>query len=106
MNLIKIAIASSTLVASIFVIAPVQAATILSHWTFDETGGTIAADSVGGQNGILQGNATFVGGGISGNAISLSQATNNLVNMGNIYGFTNSNFSISARINVFKTSQR
>ncbi|TRT85374.1 MAG: LamG domain-containing protein [Microcystis aeruginosa Ma_AC_P_19900807_S299] len=99
MNFNKIILVTGAIAVSTFVIAPVQAATILSHWTFDETGGTIAADSVGGQNGILQGNATLVGGGISGNAISLSQATNDLVNMGNIYGFTNSNFSISAWIN-------
>lgn len=84
---------------SLVTASAVQAVTILSHWTFDETGGTLAADSVGGENGTLQGNAAFVSGGISGNAISLSQATNDLVNMGNIYGFTNNNFSISAWVN-------
>jgi len=36
-----------------------NSAGLLSHWTFDETTGSTAADSVGGNDGALQGGMTF-----------------------------------------------
>jgi len=39
------------------------ATTLLHRWSFNETGGTIAHDSVGGADGTLIGGATFTGSG-------------------------------------------
>ena len=70
---------------------------LVAHWTFDETGGTVAHDSAGGLNGTLSPTgAGFVPGGISGNAVSLSQAANGFVNMGNVLALTNGDFSVVA----------
>lgn len=69
----------------------------IAHWTFDEISGPVAHDSVGSFNGNLSASgATFVSGGISGNAISLSQAANGFVNMGNVLNFTSQPFSVVA----------
>ena len=38
-------------------------ATLVHRWSFNETSGTIAHDTVGGADGTLQGSATFTGGG-------------------------------------------
>ena len=76
-------------------------AAIVAHWTFDEAGGAIAADSVGGFDGTLAGSAAFVGGGVSGNAIDFDQATGDLVNMGNVLGFGGAlSFTVSTWINT------
>jgi hypothetical protein len=40
----------------------VPPATMLHRWSFNETSGTIAHDSIGGANGTLMGNASFNGG--------------------------------------------
>ncbi|MFT4582802.1 MAG: hypothetical protein ACI915_002863 [Gammaproteobacteria bacterium] len=71
---------------------------IVAHWTFDEVGWAIAADSLGTFDGTLAGGATFVGGGISGNAISLTTRGpgGDFVNVGNAHGFDGFNdFSVS-----------
>src|ERR1041384_7384739 len=50
-------------------------ASLVAHWTFDETSGTIAHDSAGSYNGNLSpAGAAFVSGGISGNATSPNKA--------------------------------
>jgi len=70
---------------------------LISHWAFDESGGPIAYDSAGSFDGTLSGGAAFVGGGISGNAISLSEASGSLVNIGTSFpGFTSGDFSLVA----------
>jgi hypothetical protein len=72
-------------------------AAVLAHWSFNESGGAIAHDSVGSYNGTLSpAGASFSGGGISGNAISLNRALNGFVSMGNVLGFTSQPFSIVA----------
>lgn len=72
-------------------------AAALAHWTFDESSGTLANDSVGSFDGNLSaGGAAFVSGGISGNAISLSRAANGFVTMGNVLNFTSQPFSVVA----------
>src|SRR4051812_1136110 len=72
-------------------------AAIIAHWTFDEPDGTIAHDSAGSANGALSASgASFVSGGISGNALSLEIVNNGFVNMGNVNAFTNGDFSIVA----------
>ena len=72
----------------------------IALWHFDETGGTMAFDSIGLVNGTLENGAAFApGAGISGGAVSLNQATNAFVNMGNNFNLTSS-FSIQAWIRM------
>jgi hypothetical protein len=74
---------------------------LLAHWRFDESGGTIAHDSVGGYHGTLSPTgARFVTNGISGNALELLRTNNGFVSMGNILGFTNGPFTIQAWIKL------
>ena len=67
----------------------------IAHWSFDEAGGTVAHDRAGGLDGTLSPTgAGFVAGGVSSNAISLSQAANGFVNMGNVLSLTSGDFSV------------
>ena len=50
-----------------------SSAQIFGQWHFDENSGTVAADSVGGSPGSLNGDAAFVSGGIAGNAVSMKK---------------------------------
>ena len=84
---------------------PAQAA-LLAHWAFDEGSGTTASDSVGSLDGTLSGMATFVAGGISGNAVSLSEATNDFVTMGNVLSLGTQDFTISAWVKTTSTAQQ
>ncbi|MDD3816153.1 MAG: LamG domain-containing protein, partial [Desulfocapsaceae bacterium] len=60
-------------------------AALLAHWTFDESIGTTAYDSVGGYSGTLAGNAAWMpSSGMAGGAISLASATSDYVNMGDV----------------------
>ena len=69
----------------------------IAHWKFDEVAGPTAFDSASTNHGTLSAaGATFVPGGISGNAMSLDKAANGLVNMGNILSLTNGDHSIVA----------
>jgi hypothetical protein len=81
--------------AACSVLAAAAHADAIAHYKFDESSGTTAADSVGSVDGMLQGAASFVSGGISGNAVSLTRSGNGVVNMGNNFGFASGNFSIS-----------
>src|SRR5439155_5790916 len=73
----------------------------LAHWKFDETSGTVAHDSAGTFNGELSpSGASFVSGGISGKALSLSKASNGYVNMGNVLDLTTGDFSIVSWIKM------
>lgn len=83
---------------------PAQAS-LVAHWTFDETGGSIAADSFGSFDGTLMGSSSFVAGGVSGNALSLVAAGNSYVDMGSsVPGFTTGDFSIVAWIKTTATN--
>lgn len=78
---------------------------LVSQWLFDETGGTVAHDSVGGIDGTLSGGAVFdpgagPGKGIYSGAISFSAATDSYVDMGKVYPFTSGPFSIVLWINT------
>ena len=68
---------------------------LIAEYSFDETSGTIAHDSIGSVNGSLQGGATFApGAGVNGSgAINLNRATGGLVNMGDHFGFVGGSFS-------------
>lgn len=77
----------------------VAEASLIAHYAFDETSGTVAHDSIGSMNGALQGGAKFVMGGINGSgAISLDRATGDLVNMGDNFGFAS--FSIQSWVKL------
>ena len=74
---------------------------LVSEWRFGETSSAIAHDNVGGINGTLFGGAAFdpgagPGPGIYSGAISLSEATDGYVSMGNVYPFTSGSFSVVA----------
>lgn len=79
--------------ASWFVTGFSDAGTI-GQWRFDEGSGSVATDSVGGQPGTLHGGATFVPGGISGNAISLTRSLDSFVSMGDVFAMTSGDFSL------------
>jgi hypothetical protein len=74
---------------------------LIDYWNFNESGGTVAHDSVGTLNGTLSGDASFApGAGISGGAISLNMATGDVVDMGNVLPMTSGDFSIEAWVNT------
>jgi len=56
---------SSNQVAADYQLGPDQLppATLIHRWSFNETSGTIAHDSIGGANGTLMGSAAFTGAG-------------------------------------------
>lgn len=80
-------------------------AAIIAQYHFDESGGMTAFDSVSSFNGTLAATgASFVPGGISGNAISLDKALGGLVNMGTSFpGFLTGDFSIVLWVNTTTT---
>lgn len=73
---------------------------LVAHYAFDETGGTVAHDSVGAVDGNLLGQSTFVAGvGINGSgALSLNRSTGDLVSMGDHFGFAS--YTIAVWVNV------
>ena len=74
---------------------------MIDSWNFDETSGSVAYDSVGTVNGILQGQATFVpGAGIQGGAIQLNATTDDLINMGDNFGFSTGDFSVEVWVKL------
>ncbi len=81
-------------------------ADIIAQYHFDEVGGPTAFDSAGLFDGTLSATgAGFVPGGISGNAISLTQALGGLVNMGSSFpAFTTGDFSIVLWVNTTATA--
>jgi len=80
-------------------IAMAQIGGPVAHWTFDEAGGTIAHDSVGTNDGTLSAQgASFVTCGVSGNCLSVTQANNGYVDMGNVLAFTTNSFTTVAWI--------
>ncbi len=79
----------------------ISTAKALAHWKFDETNGSVAHDSAGSYNGTLSvTGANFVSGGVSGGALSLSKTNNGFVNMGNVLGLGNTDFSFVAWIKM------
>jgi hypothetical protein len=76
-------------------------AAVIAHWTFDESSGPTAHDSAGSFHGSLSpSGAAFVSGGISGNALLLSRASNGFVNMGDVLGLTSGDFSLAAWVKM------
>jgi uncharacterized delta-60 repeat protein len=74
----------------------------VAQWKFDEApGATTAADSAGTFAGTLSPTgAVFVAGGISGNALSLSRASNGFVSMGSVLHQLNTSFSLVAWVKL------
>jgi hypothetical protein len=87
----------AALAAAIALSAACSAASagLIARYTFNESSGTTAFDTAGSVNGALQGTASFVSGGISGNAVSLSSAGEGVVNMGTNFAFLTGPFTIS-----------
>lgn len=80
-------------------------ASLVGHWKFDESSGTTAADSSSGLHaGTVNGPATFVGGGISGNAMQFPVSRTGYVRMGNILPMTSGSVTVSAWIKTTSTS--
>ena len=75
-------------------------ASLVAEYSFDETSGTVAHDSLGSRNGNLLGDAAFAPGqGINGSgAVSLARETGDLVDMGDNFGF--SSFSIQTWVKI------
>jgi len=67
----------------------------VDRWSFDETSGALAADSVGSHDLALRNGATF-GPGISGNALTLNGADQFAESSGTLIPTENTNYSISA----------
>ncbi|MGE0639966.1 MAG: LamG domain-containing protein [Thermoanaerobaculia bacterium] len=98
-----LATAALVVLASAVRPSPAMGSGPLSHWSFDETSGSIAFDTgSAGHDGILAGGAVFApGAGISGGAIFFDQAASSYVTMGDVLGPTEISggvFSISAWI--------
>ncbi len=71
-------------------------ADIVAHWKFDEASGTTASDSgPNGYNGAMNGDAAFVAGGISGNALQVSSGGNGYVRMTGVPDMNGKAFTIS-----------
>jgi hypothetical protein len=89
-------------VCAFAIVASTAHADILSHWRFDEAKGTTAFDSAGSIDGTLMGGAQFMpGAGIAGGALSLAQATNSFVSMGDTFAFTSADaFTVQAWVLV------
>ena len=67
----------------------------LAHWNFDEATGDVAHDNVGGWDGVLSpSGASFVAGGVSGNALYLDRGLGGFVSMGDVFGFTGGDFTM------------
>lgn len=80
---------------ALLVLASPTFADLVGHWPLDEADGTIVHDTLGLHDGTILGAATFVPGGIAGNALSFNRSTNDRVAFGNIFGFAgNSDFSV------------
>lgn len=91
----SVRLARLSLAISAILVSSVVQADVVAHYAFNESSGATAAPTVGVINGVLQGAASFVAGGISGNAVSLVRSGDGVVNMGNNFGFLTGDYSIS-----------
>jgi hypothetical protein len=75
---------------------------LLAHYPLDEpVGATAAYDSAGSVNGTVQGGTTFVPDtGVRGGAAKFDPATNDHIDMGDNFGFTDTSFSIQAWVKL------
>lgn len=72
-------------------------ADVVAHWKFDETSGTTASDSgPNGYVGTMTGDAAFVAGGVSGNALQVSSVGNGYVRMTGVPDMNGRAFTLSA----------
>lgn len=104
-RIISAAVTPLVLAAAFTTPASTHAAAV-AQYHFNESSGTTAFDSAGSFNGTLSlAGASFVPGGISGNAISLTQASGGLVNMGSSFpAFASGDFSIVLWVNTTTTA--
>jgi hypothetical protein len=71
----------------------------VGKWTFDETSGTVAADSVGSHDLTLQNGAGFAPG-LSGNALALNGVNQFAESSGTLIPTGNTNYSVSAWVKL------
>ena len=84
------------LAVCVLVPASPASALLIAHWGFDQNpGDSVAVASAGGVDGNLFGDAAFVPGGVSGNAISVSRNGGGYVSMGTNFGLSGT-FSVAA----------
>jgi len=76
-------------------LSSVLQADLLGHWQFNEQEGSTTTDGAGINDGTLKGDATFVPGGVTGNAVHMSRAGSGFVDFGRIFPFTSGDFSLS-----------
>lgn len=95
---------ATVLIGTLLAAAPALLAQPVGKWSFDESSGAIAANSVAGANGMLVGNAAFATGGITGNCVNFPTHGGGYVTMGNTYNIdANPEFSISAWVRTTDT---
>jgi|GEM_PF-1264793 len=75
---------------------------LVAHYPLDEAvGATVAHDSAGSVDGIVEGGTTFAPGmGVLGGAARFDPATGDYITMGDNFGFTNTSFSIQAWVKL------
>lgn len=79
-------------------------ADIVAHWKFDEASGTTASDSgPNGFGGTMNGDAAFVAGGISGNALQVTNAGGGFVRMTGVPDMNGKAFTLSAWVKTSAT---
>ena len=71
----------------------------VDRWAFDETSGTIAADSVGSHDLTLRNGATFAPG-LAGNALTLEGVNQFAESTGTLIPTENTNYSVSAWVKL------
>ncbi len=73
---------------------------LIAHWPFDELDGGVATDVVGSLTGVLSSGASFVAGGVSGNAVALNRELNGFIDLGSVLELTNTSFSVAVWIKM------
>ncbi len=68
--------------AALLAFAAPASASLIASYNFNEVSGSIAHPTVGAIDGTLVGDASFVGGGVQGNAVSMTADGNGLVDFG------------------------
>jgi Concanavalin A-like lectin/glucanases superfamily len=100
-----VAIATAlALLSTAAVASAAPSATLTGHWTFDEGSGTVAADSSGGGHPLtLQNGASWGGGVVGPNALSVDGSSQFGASTGPVID-TTASFTVSAWVNLNNTN--
>jgi len=92
---------TTLLVGQLLLCMGVARADLIASWHFDESSGSTAFAAVGSVNGTLTGDASFITGGISGGAASMSKTGGGFIDMGDNFDLNgSSSFSIVAWVRL------